>query len=669
MMSPSPVRQERTSASEGSALQNQITELLEGEQSYYDDLCLVETAFAEPLAASNPPIIPRSRLPAFLSEVLLNIDQIRTHSGSFLAALRLLQERDADANAVGDLVERAALEWGPAYHEYITRLPLADQRLRQEKTENPAFRDFLELFHDNPKACKRGFDTFHSRPTFRALRYILLLESILERCGTGGLRPASVERALVILRRQSAEADREIERTKQAAALRDLDHSFLFREDVVRDLNLRSPTRRLLHSGPVIWQLASGDQRSGFAFLFDHFLVFSKPPRPDREGRLRYIIKRRPVPLALVQLEPSSQPSATPTEPRHSFEGRSVGPGQRSAATDLHPVTYRQLGRSAGRVTFFVDSRAAADAWSAAISNVVTQRAPANPAFRRGVTFQTTYNGIAATLSVRVAGRDLLFAGGTGGVDVAWLDRLRDLRRVLHLSGVTHLARWAGPEGFLLVLAEGVLLAYPLDCVVPSGSGSISSVTEQAQRLSGRAKVVSFCTGNIGKTPVVMCMTHGGGQTRLTLLRLDGDPELRSQATPRKFKIMQLYSLAGVPLRIEILQGHLALYHRHHIEIMDMETMRTLTVPDLLPVPTDDLLPLVHLSEGGLVLGLFRAAKDRHLLVFDHAAFFVDAWGCPVGAVLFIWESRPQRAVAKDSRVCTFISIRLGTPAVLLTGA
>lgn len=44
MMSPSPVRQERTSASEGSALQNQITELLEGEQSYYDDLCLVETA-------------------------------------------------------------------------------------------------------------------------------------------------------------------------------------------------------------------------------------------------------------------------------------------------------------------------------------------------------------------------------------------------------------------------------------------------------------------------------------------------------------------------------------------------------------------------------------------------------------------------------------------------
>ena len=81
-------------------------------------------------------------------------------------------------------------------------------------------------------------------------------------------------------------------------------------------------------------------------------------------------------------------------------------------------------------------------------------------------------------------------------------------------------------------------------------------------------KVVSFCTGNLGKTPVIVCeltasiccrwallnacsfffgslagMTHGGGQTRLALLGLDGDTELRSQAAPRKFKIMQLYSL------------------------------------------------------------------------------------------------------------------------------
>lgn len=225
-----------------------------------------------------------------------------------------------------------------------------------------------------------------------------------------------------------------------------------------------------------------------------------------------------------------------------------MGAGRRSAATELHPVTYRQLGRSAGRVTFFVDSRAAAGAWSAAISDVVAQRAPANPAFRRAVAFPTTYNGIAATLSVRVAGRDLLFAGGTGGVDVAWLDRLGDLRRVLHLSGVTRLARWAGPEDFLLVLAEGVLLAYPLDCVVPSGSGSVSSVAEQgahsscffsplpvsaeadrfvrwsehhhisAQRLSGRVKVVSFCTGNLGKTPVIVCELTASIHCRWSLL-------------------------------------------------------------------------------------------------------------------------------------------------------
>ena len=54
-----------------------------------------------------------------------------------------------------------------------------------------------------------------------------------------------------------------------------------------------------------------------------------------------------------------------------------------------------------------------------------------------------------------------------------------------------------------------------------------------------------------------------------------------------------------------------------------------MTVPDLLPIPTDDLLPLAHLSEGGLVLGLFRAAQDRHLLVFDRECTLFPSFRWP----------------------------------------
>lgn len=66
-----------------------------------------------------------------------------------------------------------------------------------------------------------------------------------------------------------------------------------------------------------------------------------------------------------------------------------------------------------------------------------------------------------------------------------------------------------------------------------------------------------------------------------------------------------------------------------------------------------------------------RASAVPALIFASHgstdAAFFVDAWGCPVGAVLFTWESHPERAVAKDSRICKSTYIQLETPIMLLT--
>ncbi|GAA5885122.1 hypothetical protein JCM3774_002990, partial [Rhodotorula dairenensis] len=581
-------------------LQNQLDELLDGEQSYYDDLCLVETAFAEPLRTSEPPIIPRSRLAAFLSDVLLNMDSIRARSGHFLDALRRLKAQGADANALGEIVERAVLDWGPAYHEYTTRFPLADYRLRQEMTDNPAFRDFLERFHDTPKACKRGFDTFHSRPTFRALRYILLLENILAHSSAAGVRPASIERALVVLRHQGFEADREIERTKRSVAMRDLDRSLVFRETATENLDLTSPRRLLLHSGPINWRSSSGDIRPGFAFLFDHFLVLSKPPRLDRESRTRYIVKRRPVPLALVRLEPAARRDAPHEELRRGqlVAAGSAGPYRQRPTGQLYPVEYRQLGHAAGRVTFFVESPDSQDGWYRAISDALDLRAPAYVSPFRVLAFPAVEDDITATLPLQVADRELLLAGGRRGVYVAWADRVCSLRRVLHLAGVTHL--WPGPGGFLLVLADGVLLAYPLDVLLPpDGAGTLSDAE------------------------------HG------------------------RFKITQTYSVtsASPAQRVDILQGRVALFYRHHVDVMDLSTLRTMTIPDFLPVAPSDVLPLMRMCEEFTVLGLFRVDERHHLLVFERMAFFVESWGSPLSRVLFTWESHPERAFVKGSRI------------------
>lgn len=223
------------------AYQNQVFELIQGEQKYYDDLALIETVrnprlararprprttslmpirrrsvswllhqgFVEQLKTSNPPIIQPHRLPHFLQSILLNIGDIRQHSSTFLAALRSKQSESlVIRGGIGKIVLVNAVEWGKSYIQYTTQFPMADWLFKEEKENNPRFNELLMVrsrvhlpltrlrcarsdessrscpclqdFHKRPEASKRGFDTFHNRATFRGLRYILLLEQILK---------------------------------------------------------------------------------------------------------------------------------------------------------------------------------------------------------------------------------------------------------------------------------------------------------------------------------------------------------------------------------------------------------------------------------------------------------------------------------------------------------
>lgn len=171
------------------------------------------------------------------------------------------------------------------------------------------------------------------------------------------------------------------------------------------------------------------------------------------------------------------------------------GRHRQSSSVPLYPFEFRQLGLSAGRVTFYVESPDLQDGWFHAMSDALGRRAQAHvPAFRI-LAFPAFGDDITATLPLRVSDRELLLIGGRRGVYVAWSDRLCSLRRVLHLAGVTRLARWPGPEAFLLVLADGVLLAYPLDSVLPPGSASILSGAEHGASLSALSDLSALMTG------------------------------------------------------------------------------------------------------------------------------------------------------------------------------
>ncbi|GAA5935183.1 hypothetical protein JCM3775_007227 [Rhodotorula graminis] len=325
------------------AYQNQVFELVQGEQKYYDDLCLIETAFVEPLRNAQPPIIaPASRLAHFLSTVLLNLSAIRDHSRSLLAALRQRQAEHYLFRGVGALVLDAALEWERDYVAFTVAFPMADFLLKEERDRNPRFAELLADFSRRPEAARRGFDTFHNRATFRGLRYVLLLEQILSSSAPDDPDRPYLEQALDVIRRQGSLANEGIERTKERVRLREYHRDLVKKGGDVPDLELVDDRRRLLFAGRVFRR----PEASGPAFtdqfaeahvvLLDNYLVVTKPPRAldrDGTGHPKYQLARRPVPIDLVQLRTTS--FSDPPVPRSSgfhlrstrSTGASVGGG------------------------------------------------------------------------------------------------------------------------------------------------------------------------------------------------------------------------------------------------------------------------------------------------------------------------------------------------------
>jgi hypothetical protein len=264
-----------------------------------------------------------------------------------------------------------------------------------------------------------------------------------------------------------------------------------------QDLELADQSRRFFMAGRVYRRpegSAFADQfQEGHLVLFDNYLVFTKPPRPDRSGHAKYQVSRRPVPLDLVQLKTSSfteapiprssgfylrstrSTGATQTTPQPVGEGTQL----------LYPISFFQLGRFDGLVHFCVDSPSVRDEWEKMLKEAVTLRVRQQE-LRQVVrldaladeTFGTTSTigslggpsgasnqfgrPTCSTPLMTVDGLWLIIAGCAEGIFVGWRGRPKTMQQVVHLAGITQCA--VLPDfSYLLVIANKVLVA----CALP----------------------------------------------------------------------------------------------------------------------------------------------------------------------------------------------------------
>ncbi|GAA5879401.1 hypothetical protein JCM1840_006035 [Sporobolomyces johnsonii] len=693
------------------AYQNQVFELIHGEQKYYDDLLLIETGFVEPLWTAQPPIIPHDRLASFLSSVLLNISTIRLHSRAFLDALRAKQAEAHVVGGIGRIVLAAAVEWGPAYIQFTIGFPMADWCFKEEKRTNPRFNELLMDFHKRPEASKRGFDTFQSRATFRGLRYILLLEQILKNAPESTPEEREdreyLAEAINVIRQQGKDADEGIGEVKKRVALREFERDLLRKQGDTLDLELLDESRRFFMASKVYRR----PEGSGFTdqwheahlVLFDNYLVTTKAPRPDRDGRQRYLISRRPVPLDLIQLKTTSftEPPVPRSSGFHLRPNRSAGspqpalPASASYHPDasssshssslLYPISFFQMGRFDGLVHVYVDSPAQRSEWEQALKEAISlrsQRQEANRVVRidplADQTFGTTSSigsltagapggnqfgrPTCSTPLMTVDGLWLVLAGCAEGIFIGWRGRPKSMQQVVHLAGITQCA--VLPDfSFLLVVANKVLVAYALEALIPTKTASkLDQASKAPQRLSGQKDVSFFRVGKVGdadpRTLVIYAKKSGVKESVFKALEPVSQSDRAKggggsghrgflgfgSGRPEWFRTYKEFFMPSLVTSLQFQRSKLALIGSRGVEIMDLESMRTMTVPDFPSVRHNRAFaPLAKRCEEVPTLGMFRIADSKFVLVYADFAFHVGRHGEPVEGPFIEWESKPEQ--------------------------
>jgi RHO1 GDP-GTP exchange protein 1/2 len=102
--------------------------------------------YVRPLRAADPPIIPQDRLSTFIEDAYHNFGALLLHHRGLLDRLHAIQRDEHPViNSITATIFDATLNWREAYVDYITNYPIAEYRIVDEMTTNPAFKEFTQV--------------------------------------------------------------------------------------------------------------------------------------------------------------------------------------------------------------------------------------------------------------------------------------------------------------------------------------------------------------------------------------------------------------------------------------------------------------------------------------------------------------------------------------------
>ncbi|KAJ7203954.1 CNH domain-containing protein [Mycena haematopus] len=649
--------------------QEAINEVIYTERDFVRDMEYLRDAWVARLAAAD--IIPQERREQFLIQVFWNAHDIITVNTKLRDALNKRQRAYAVVEKIGDIFLDAVPHFEP-FVSYGAHQLYGKYEFEKEKGANPEFAAFVEATERLPESRKLELNAYLTKPTTRLARYPLLLEAVLKHTPEDSPDKTVLPQVVAQVRAFLSRVNEESGRAENRFNLAQLDSQLVFKTGEQVDLRLQEDGRELVYKGVL-------NKRDGElqVYLFDHALLFAKPLKTKTPEQFR--VYRRPIPLELLLISASEDPSATgnangkdtlrTTRARQLVRKSSFGstatrnaphPPSVSAVTlrpdakGLHWITFAHLGRKTYSLVLWANSALAQRKWVEAIGGQQRKMRERSMVFETFALSEGFFGMNKVNCAAPFSGGRRIVYGTDDGVYISDLrDISKDPVKVLALLDVCQVDVLEDYQ-LLIVLSERQVITFPLDALDPMDA---TAGLKRAKRIATHTSFfkAGFCLGR-----VLVCIVKST-QLSSTFKALEPiEQTVRGRAKPTFKKLLQGGNDTLKPFRefyipvestsIHYLKTRMCIGCSKGFEIVDLESLETQGLLD----PSDESLEFVRKRENLRPMAIYRINND-FLLCYDEFAFYVNRTGRRSRKEFMVfWEGTPTGFALHEPYVLAF---------------
>ncbi|KAI7896137.1 CNH domain-containing protein [Mucor mucedo] len=646
--------------------QENIFELMYTEKDFVDDLTYLKEQWIEPLLEEDSPITGDK--PAFVKSIFWNMMEVLQVNTILSINFTSRQGKNTIVDQIGDIMLAHVPKFEP-FVRYGAHQIIGKYTFETEKSNNPAFADFVTRTERLPQSRKLELNGYLTKPTTRLGRYNLLLREILKHTPKDHPDQETIPRVMTIIAKFLADVNRETGKTENLFNLQLLNDRLINKHISNFDLDLMASNRQVVIKGT--WKKGSGSESSEvLVYLLDHCLLIIKP----KQNEEIYKLTRKPIPLALLSISFPDHTKRASTIIPLGRPSNVVGTSENNVTTmtnnttptvkNGYPISFVHLGKqgSGGPITLYASTLAGRKQWAEKIDAQRRALVEKHKVFHVqpiNESFFSTFNKVNC-IAVFDNGKSLVL-GGDQGVYLKKEGSGDELIRILAMDKVSQIDILE-QSNLILVLADKILYTYSLDTLLSTETGikrgrKISSHVSffKVGKIWDKTAAVSDGNEQVhdgeGVERTLVCFVRYNAMTS-TIRALEPYETTESKKKSKHKNLRGLISrnnealkvykdlyIPGEASSIQYFKNIICVGSARGFQMVNLSSAEVQSVLD----PNDESNKTILASNENMKpISMFRHKDGNILLCYSELAFYIDKKGKRVRKDWSIsWEGNP----------------------------